>query len=82
MEGVRRSWHRTRALELLEVDDPSDTVLIDNLRVNIDGWVTAGGKGYLFVDDDAFADDVAYGKVPGFEARDLVIGGHQGHAGK
>jgi FMN phosphatase YigB (HAD superfamily) len=77
-DKVELCW---RALELMGVDDPSDTVLIDNLQVNIDGWVTAGGKGYLFVEDDGFADDVARGKVPGFEARDLVIGGEQGQAG-
>jgi FMN phosphatase YigB (HAD superfamily) len=77
-DKVELCW---RALELLGVDDPSDTVLIDNLQVNIDGWVTSGGKGYLFVDDNAFADDVACGKVPGFEARDLVIGGEQDQAG-
>lgn len=77
-DKVQLCW---RTLELLGVDDPSDTVLIDNLQVNVDGWVTAGGMGYLFVHDDGFADDVARGKVPGFEARDLVIGGEQGRAG-
>lgn len=60
-----------RALRILGVEAASDTVLIDNLQTNVDAWVTAGGKGYLFVDDRRFAEDVALGNVPGFEAGDL-----------
>ena len=39
--------------------------------MNVDGWVAAGGQGYLFTDDKRFAEDVALGAVPGFEAHDL-----------
>jgi len=60
-----------RALRILGVDGASDTVLIDNLQTNVDAWVSAGGKGHLFVDDRRFAEDVALGNVPGFEAGDL-----------
>jgi FMN phosphatase YigB (HAD superfamily) len=73
-DKVELCW---RTLELLEVGDPSDTVLIDNLQVNVDGWVAAGGNGYLFVNDDGFAADVARGRVPGFESRDLDIKGNR-----
>ena len=59
-----------RALQIMGVDDPSDTVLIDNVRTNIDGWVAAGGKGYLFTDDNRFAEDVARGNLPGVEPSD------------
>ena len=49
----------------------SDTVLIDNVRANIDGWVAAGGKGSLFIDDNTFAEDLGRGKVPVFDPSDV-----------
>lgn len=67
-DKVELCW---RALRILGVDGASETVLIDNLQTNVDGWVTAGGRGYLFIDDDRFAEDVALGNVPGFAAGDL-----------
>ena len=59
-----------RALEILDVEEISSTVLIDNLPSNVDGWRAAGGAGYLFRDDQSFVDDVLSGRVPGFIARD------------
>ncbi len=67
-DKVELCW---RALQIMGVDDPSDTVLIDNVRTNIDGWVAVGGNGYLFIDDNRFAEDVARGSVPGFDPTDV-----------
>jgi len=58
-----------RACEELGVDPPA-TVLVDNIEANVTGWRAAGGLGYLFAGDDAFAADVRRGAVPGFVAAD------------
>jgi hypothetical protein len=68
-----------RALELLQVDGPGGSVLIDNLASNVDGWSAAGGRGYVFSDDQAFVDDVAAGLVPGLQPSDV---GHEGSVGR
>ncbi len=38
-----------------------EALLIDNKRSDIDGWVSMGGAGYRYIDDDTFARDVAGG---------------------
>lgn len=55
-----------RALERLGGVPAADSVLVDNIAPHVDGWVAAGGHGYLFHDDTTFASDVAAGRVPGF----------------
>lgn len=60
-----------RALDLLGGLDPTDTVLVDNLPENVEGWIACGGQGYLFRDDATFAGDVRAGRVPGFVASDV-----------
>jgi FMN phosphatase YigB (HAD superfamily) len=61
------------AMQRLGVDDPSRTVLVDNLQPNVDGWLAEGGAAYRFVDDDRFARDVASGSVPGFLPSDVSL---------
>lgn len=60
------------ALATLGVADPEETILIDNVPANVEGWIAAGGMGYLYTSDDAFASDVTSGAVPGFDARDVL----------
>jgi hypothetical protein len=50
-------------VELLQVDGPGGSVLIDNLASNVDGWTAAGGRGYVFSGDGAFVNDVTSGLV-------------------
>lgn len=51
---------------------PAETLLIDDLQVNVDAWITESGAGYLFRDDDTFAQDVLAGHLPVFTSHDLV----------
>jgi FMN phosphatase YigB (HAD superfamily) len=48
------------------------TALIDDIEANVEAWVAAGGKGYVFRTDDRFASDVSVGRVPGFEPGDVI----------
>jgi FMN phosphatase YigB (HAD superfamily) len=61
------------ALRRMGVENPADTVLIDNMPFNVEGWAAAGGMGYPFTSDDAFARDVRSGRVPGFHPSDLAV---------
>jgi FMN phosphatase YigB (HAD superfamily) len=42
-----------------------DAVLIDNVAANVDAFRAAGGRAYLFVDDETFAADLKAGRIPG-----------------
>jgi FMN phosphatase YigB (HAD superfamily) len=61
-----------RALEMLAVEDPGHTVLIDNMAENVQGWREEGGGGYLFRGDEAFGRDVRAGVIQGIAAADLA----------
>lgn len=67
-DKVELCW---RALTSMGVDDPSETVLLDNVEDNVTGWTGVGGQGYLFRSDEAFAADVGRGRVTGFVPEDL-----------
>jgi FMN phosphatase YigB (HAD superfamily) len=43
----------------------ADAVLIDNVAANVDAFRAAGGRAYLFVDDETFAADLKAGRIPG-----------------
>jgi FMN phosphatase YigB (HAD superfamily) len=64
-----------RALNALGSASPADSVLIDDLETNVQAWVTEGGRGYLFRDDETFAKDVIAGRLPAFTAADLRSAG-------
>jgi FMN phosphatase YigB (HAD superfamily) len=49
---------------------PRDSALIDNIAVNVEGWMQAGGAGYVFRSDEEFIHDVEAGLVPGFDPAD------------
>jgi FMN phosphatase YigB (HAD superfamily) len=59
------------ALELLGGNHPGKSVVIDNVREHVDGWVSCGGRGYVFRDDRTFVNDVLVGRVPGFVTADV-----------
>ena len=67
-DKVALCWH---ALESMGLDDPRESVLVDNVESNVAGWVAVGGQGYHFSSDEAFVTDVTSGRVPGFGAEDL-----------
>ena len=48
------------------------TVLIDNLPQHVEAWMTRGGSGYLYSNDDQFAQDIAGRRIPGFDPTDLL----------
>ncbi len=51
-----------RALERMNPGrDPSQALLIDNKRSNLDAWAERGGIGYLYTTDSAFRQDSAGG---------------------
>lgn len=70
-DAIVTSWEeRTtdkRVLGELAIDrlglscENGEALLIDNKRSNIDDWISVGGAGYRFIDDDTFARDVAGG---------------------
>jgi FMN phosphatase YigB (HAD superfamily) len=51
---------------------PQDSALIDNIAANVEGWIEAGGGGYVFRSDGQFIHDVEAGLVRGFEAADVA----------
>jgi phosphoglycolate phosphatase-like HAD superfamily hydrolase len=51
-----------RALERMDLGcDPSQALLIDNRKSNLDAWARQRGIGYLYTTDAAFRQDVAGG---------------------
>ena len=40
---------------MLQVLDPAEALLIDNIEANVDAWRARGGPAYLFVGDEEFA---------------------------
>jgi FMN phosphatase YigB (HAD superfamily) len=43
------------------------SILIDNIAINVERWKEVGGQGYLFTSDEQFAHDVQRGRIPGFD---------------
>lgn len=52
------------ALDRLGRRDLSTALLIDNNPGHVRAFEQAGGAGYLFLDDQAFLDDIASGRLP------------------
>ena len=50
-----------------------ESALIDNIAANVEGWIEAGGGGYVFRSDEQFIQDVEARLVPGFEAADVAL---------
>jgi hypothetical protein len=51
-----------RALDRMNLGcDPSQALLIDNKRTNLDEWAGRGGIGYLYTTDSVFQQDVGRG---------------------
>jgi hypothetical protein len=51
-----------RALQRMNLGcDPSQALLIDNKKANLDAWARRGGIGYLYTTDSVFRQDVAGG---------------------
>jgi FMN phosphatase YigB (HAD superfamily) len=68
-----------RALDALGGASPAESVLIDDLDANVEAWAAEGGTGYLFQDDETFADDVIAGRLPVFTADDLMPASPEDH---
>jgi FMN phosphatase YigB (HAD superfamily) len=51
---------------------PQESALIDNVAANVEGWIEAGGAGYVFRSDEQFIQDARARLVSGFDEADVV----------
>ncbi len=51
-------------------------VLIDNLTANVTSWISIGGQGYVFSDDETFVSDLANGRIPAVRPSDGPVDQH------